>query len=91
MLRINIKDFQAIPNVGKVTAKQFRRLGLNEPIDLVGKDPYQLYEELCKLEQQRLDPCLLDVILSAVDFMEGGSPKKWWEFTSARKLKLDKL
>lgn len=87
MPRINIKDFQAIPNVGKVTAKEFLRLGLNKPMDLVGQNPYQLFDELCVLSQQQLDPCLLDVFISAVNFMEGGAPRKWWEFTQERKSK----
>ena len=88
MSRIDIKNFQDIPNVGKVTEKSFNILGINKPIQLIGKDPYKMYNELCNVTNQKHDPCVIDVFISAVRYMEGGSPKKWWEFTEERKIKL---
>ncbi|MGD8812345.1 MAG: helix-hairpin-helix domain-containing protein [Thioalkalispiraceae bacterium] len=37
---------------------------------------------------RRHDPCVIDVFISAVKYMEGGPPRKWWEFTKERKKKL---
>lgn len=85
MNRIEITKFQDIPNVGKATIKDFILLGINEPFELVGRDPYQMYDDLCKVTNQYHDPCVIDVFISTVRFMEGGSAKKWWEFTSERK------
>ena len=51
----------------------------------IGKDPYKLYNELCRLTGKKHDPCVIDVFLSVVDFMEGGDAKPWWEFTEERK------
>ncbi len=88
MSRNEIKSFQDIPNVGKAIEKDFILLGIKEPIELIGKDPYQMYNDLCNVTNNRHDPCVIDVFISAVRYMEGGPPKKWWEFTSERKNKM---
>jgi len=48
-----------------------------------------LYDKLCEKKAQHVDHCVIDVFMSAVDFMEGGEPKSWWEFTGKRKLILN--
>lgn len=85
MIRSDIKEFRKIPNVGVVIEKKLKTLGMCEPIDLVGKDPYQLYKDLCRITKKKHDPCVLDVFISAVRYIEGGPPKKWWEYTAERK------
>lgn len=88
MPRHDIKNLQDIPNIGKAIEAELNFIGINKPHDLVGKDPYQLYNDLCETTGRRQDPCVLDVFISAVRYMEGGPPKKWWEFTSERKKKM---
>jgi hypothetical protein len=88
MIRTEIKSFQEIPNVGKATEQDFILLGLKQPQDLVDQDPYQMYQTLCNLTNKKHDPCVIDVFISAVEYMKGGSAKKWWEFTQQRKQKL---
>ncbi len=85
MSRIEVKKLQDIPNVGKATEKDFYVLGIKKPSQLIGKDPYQMHNELCNITQIKHDPCMIDVFISAVRYMEGGPPKKWWEFTEERK------
>ena len=89
MERSEIKKFRDIPNVGKAIEKDFFLLGLKEPLELKGKDPYQMYDALCEATNKRHDPCLIDVFISAVSYMEGAPAKKWWEYTQERKLKLN--
>ena len=89
MVRNEIKNFQEIPNVGKATQKDFILMGINEPFQLVGRDPYQMYNDLYLITSQRHDPCVIDVFISAVRYMEGGAAKKWWEFTLERKNHMD--
>ena len=88
MSRIDINNLQDIPNVGKATENILNIVGINRPDQLIGRDPYKLYNELCNATNQKYDPCLIDVFISAVKFMEGGPPKKWWEFTEERKIKM---
>jgi len=85
MNRSDIIQFRDIPNVGLAIEKDFFSLGLHKPIELIGKDPYQLYSDLCRITHKRHDPCVIDVFISAVKYMEGGPLKKWWEFTEERK------
>ncbi len=85
MRRNNVKRLQDIPNVGPAIEKDFVALGLHEPNELVGKNPYQLYLDLCAITSKRQDPCVIDIFISAVKYMEGGPAKKWWEFTEERK------
>lgn len=80
-----VKGFQKIPNIGPAMEEYLVVLGLNEPDELIGKDPYQLYQDLCDVKQKKLDPCVIDVFISAVRYMEGAPNKKWWEYTEERK------
>ena len=86
--RNEVTNFREIPNVGKAIEKDFILLGIKNPGDLINKDPYQLYDELCNITHKRQDPCVIDIFLSAINYMKGGPPKKWWEFTKERKKKL---
>lgn len=85
MSRTNITKFQDIPNVGKAIEKNFILLGIKQPFELIGMDPYLLYKDLCNITGRHVDPCVIDVFISAVRYMEGGEAKKWWEFTAERK------
>ena len=85
MQRNKISRFRDIPNIGPAIEKHLIALGLNKPAELAGKDPYQMYKDLCAITQKRQDPCVIDAFISAVRYMEGGPVKKWWEFTAERK------
>jgi hypothetical protein len=85
MMRNEVRIFQDIPNIGPAIEKHIMTLGLKTPAELIGKDPYQMYADLCVITHKRHDPCIVDVFISAVRYMEGGPTKKWWEFTEERK------
>ena len=59
--------------------------GIKNPQSLIGKDAFELYNNLCKKTDEKFDLCVIDVFISAIDFMEGVEPKAWWKFTSRRK------
>ncbi|HLW63799.1 MAG TPA: helix-hairpin-helix domain-containing protein [Gemmataceae bacterium] len=73
--RANCACLEDLPNIGRSIAADLRRLGIRRPEELVGRDPYAMYDELCRISGQRHDPCLLDTFIAAVRFMEG-APKK---------------
>ena len=77
-------QLQQLPNVGPATAEDLLRLGISRQDDLVGRDPAQLYETLCRLDGVRHDAWVLDVLTAVVAYAEGGPPTPWWEFTPAR-------
>lgn len=86
--RSNYTKLEEIPNVGAATAGDLRRLGINEPSDLIGRDPYALYDALCTITNQYHDPCVIDVFIAAVRFMEGAPDTPWWHYTPERKAHL---
>lgn len=88
MSRTDIKSLQEIPNVGNAIENLFSIIGIKSPKQLIGKNPYTMYNDLCNTTNQQHDPCVIDVFISAVRYMEGGPAKKWWEFTEERKNKL---
>ena len=83
--RETVLKLEHLPNIGKKMANHLEIAGIKSPQSLIGKDAFELYNNLCKKTGERFDPCVIDVFMSAVDFMEGGEPKSWWEFTSKRK------
>ena len=86
--RRGIVRLEDIPNVGPAIAADFRRLGITSPDELPGRDPFAFYDELCNVTGQRYDPCVLDVFIAAVRYMEGGPERPWWKYTAARKREL---
>ena len=83
--RADIPRLEDIPNVGPAVAADLRQLGIRLPGELLGRDPYVMYEDLCRLTGQRHDPCLLDTFIAAVRYMEGAPKKPWWKYTPERK------
>ena len=58
---------------------------MSHPRDLAGRDPYALFDALCAITGVRHDPCVLDVFISAVRFMEDAPAHKWWHYTDEGK------
>jgi len=80
-----LERLEDIPNVGKAIAADLRLLGFQQPGDLKGQDPYDLYDRINVATGQRQDPCLLDTFIAAVRYVEGGPKLPWWAFTAERK------
>ena len=75
----------ASPNVGEAMKRDFERMGFEQPSELAKQDAFALYQRMCKVSGVRQDPCVLDTYLAVVDFMNGGKPRPWWDFTKKRK------
>ena len=85
-----VKKFQDLPNVGPACAGDLEKLGFLEPNDLKGQDAYLMHKQLERLTMTRQDPCVIDVFLSIVHFMNGKPAKPWWHYTEERKKHLAK-
>jgi hypothetical protein len=81
----NVAQLRDIPNVGPATVADCAVLGITAPGELIGRDPYALYDELCSRTGVRHDPCVYDVFISAVRYMEGAPSRPWWHYTTERK------
>lgn len=85
VVREKVRRFTDLPNIGPAGARDFEVLGYSEPGQLIGADPFELYQSLCSVTGVRHDPCVLDVFMSVTSFLQGGQPQPWWNFTEQRK------
>nr|WP_321466663.1 helix-hairpin-helix domain-containing protein [uncultured Desulfobulbus sp.] len=85
VIREKVKGLTDLPNIGQEMEKDLNLIGINNPSQLTGKCPYEMYSQLCKATGQEHDPCVIDVFLSITHFMNGDSPKPWWKYTKERK------
>ncbi|MBV8660155.1 MAG: helix-hairpin-helix domain-containing protein [Burkholderiales bacterium] len=83
--RNRLKTLTDLPNIGKAGAADLRLLGIDTPQQLVGQDPYDLYDLLCIKTATRHDPCVIDVFISITRFMAGEPARPWWAYTDERK------
>ena len=79
-----LKAFQVIPGVGPNIAQDFVDLGFVQVSNLRGKDPEQLYHDLCALRGAHVDRCVLYVFRLSVYFADNSfhEPEllKWWNW-----------
>jgi hypothetical protein len=85
MNRTGIDNLTDIPNIGKAMVRYLAIINIHHPDELIGKDPYQMYDDLCRITQQRHDHCMIDAFIAAVRYMEGAPAQKWWAYTAERK------
>ncbi len=83
--RDEITELEQIPNIGPSIAADLRRIGVRQPSDLQGQDPFAMYDLLCRVDARPHDLCVLDVFMAAVDFMQGRRTQPWWKYTPGRK------
>ena len=84
----NVRELGDLPNIGKSITGDLKLLGIHKPEDLRGKDAFALYDTLCSLTGKRQDPCVLDVFMSVISFVNGGPALPWWYFTKERKKRM---
>lgn len=77
-----------IPNVGPAIAKDLRDIGIQTPSQLKEADGLTLYLKLNAITGIRHDPCVADIFIAAIDFMNRGEINSWWSYTAQRKLDL---
>jgi hypothetical protein len=80
--------FEQIPNIGPRIAAELRRIGFTKPGELRRRDPYAMYGDLCQATGTVVDPCVIDVFISATRFMQGEPARPWWAYTAERKATL---
>jgi hypothetical protein len=85
---VGVGRLEDLPNVGPSIAADLRRIGIATPAALRGRDPYALYDALCRAKAARQDPCVLDTFIAVVRFVEGAPAAPWWAYTAERKREL---
>ena len=80
-----VTRLRRIPNVGPKMAGELLKLGVTRLEDAAGRDPDEMYHELCAKDAKRHDPCARDVFAAVISYAEGVPARPWWEFTPERK------
>jgi len=78
-------DLLQLANVGPAVVRYFERVGVTRTVQLAGRDPLEIYEEMCAADGRRHDLCLLDTVMSAVEQADGGPARPWWRYTAERR------
>lgn len=81
-------DLQSILSIGPSLAQCLRDLGFRAPLDLHGQDPEKMYADLCELQGEKIDRCVLYSFRCAVHSVtsEDEDPEllKWWNWKDQR-------
>jgi len=83
--RNTVSKLEALPNIGKAIAMKLQSIGIEHPNQLIGKYPFELHAKLCLMKGQTVDPCIIDVFMAAIHFLEHGEALAWWTFSDERK------
>ena len=86
--RNRLSALSDLPNIGKACAADLLLLGITQPAALKSVDAVDLYERLCTAKGTRVDPCMLDVLISVTRFMAGEDARPWWAYSAERKAML---
>ena len=82
-----LKALQTIPSVGPSLAADLVALGIHQVSDLKGRDPEQLYQQLCTQTGHHHDRCVLYTFRTAVYFASTPHPEpaklQWWNWKDA--------
>jgi hypothetical protein len=79
---VSLRD---LASVGPTVVADLRRLGVEHPDELVGRDAFELYDALCAATGERQDPCVIDVFLAVIDQASGNPPAPWQAYTPERR------
>ena len=79
-----LAQLRQIPGVGKSIAEDLWELDIRSIADLQDKDPEILYQQLCVIQGQKIDRCMLYVLRCAVYYASNTEYQpellKWWNW-----------
>ena len=79
-----LSQLRQIPGVGKSIAEDLWELGIRSITDLQNKDPESLSQQMCVIQGQKIDRCVLYVFRCAVYYAANTTHNpellKWWNW-----------
>ena len=83
-MRHSNDTLQTLPGIGPNLARDLRDLGFQDPSELCGRDPEEMFTKLCDLRGEKIDRCVLYAFRCAVNFASNGTSDpellKWWNW-----------
>lgn len=83
------RQLKDLVSIGPAMLEDFELLGIKTVAQLRRRSPQRMYQNLCRLRGQRIDPCCLDVFMAAV--AQAKDPhlpveqRQWWYWSKVRK------
>jgi nucleotidyltransferase/DNA polymerase involved in DNA repair len=88
-MQIEERRLKDLSSVGPAMLEDFRLLGIKNVTQLARRSPKAMYQRLCRLKGERLDPCCLDVFEAAVAQAKDPNlpieQSQWWYWSKVRK------
>ncbi len=79
-----IANLQCIPSIGPKVGEMLVEIGISKVADLRGRNPDELYEQVCAFRGEFMDRCVLYHFRCAVYFATNKNYKpellKWWSW-----------
>jgi nucleotidyltransferase/DNA polymerase involved in DNA repair len=89
------RELKDLVSIGPAMLEDFELLGINSVAQLQRRNPQRMYQELCRLRRQRIDPCCLDTFVAAVAQAKDPTlpleQRQWWYWSRVRKQTAGKL
>jgi len=83
------RRLQDLVSIGPMMLADLELLGVTSVRQLRRRNPQRMYEQLCKMRRQRIDPCCLDVFVAAVAQAKDPNlpieQRRWWYWSKVRK------
>ncbi len=83
------RKLKDLVSIGPAMLRDLEMLGIGSVSQLRRRSPRRMYEELCRLKGERLNPCCLDVFVAAVaqakDPLLPFEQRQWWYWSKRRK------
>jgi len=83
------RQLKDLVSIGPATLNDLELLGINSVAQLRLRNPKRMYQQLCWIKRQTVDPCCLDVFVAAVAQAKDPNlpleQRQWWYWSKVRK------
>ena len=88
-MQTETRQFKDLVSIGPAMLEDFELLGIHSVGQLRRRNPQRMYRELCRIRRAVIDPCCLDVLVSAVAQAKDPNlpveQRQWWYWSKLRK------
>ncbi|HJX91684.1 MAG TPA: helix-hairpin-helix domain-containing protein [Pyrinomonadaceae bacterium] len=88
-MQVDERQLKDLISIGAATLEDLELIGIDSVAQLRLRNPQRIYQQLCRIKRQAIDPCCLDVFVAAV--AQARDPNlpieqcQWWYWSKVRK------
>ena len=88
-MQVDERQLNDLVSIGPAMLSDLELLGINSVAQLRFRNPKRMYQQLCRIKRQTVDPCCLDVfVAAAAQARDPNLPieqRQWWYWSKVRK------